>query len=62
VKSSDDYRAKVRLWASRPTVVPLPAGPALPMFKAWRFSTHQEMNAWKRALLREVARQAARHE
>ncbi len=61
MKISDDYRAKVRLWAEVPRVVPLPVAPALPRFPAQRFSTHEEMNRWKRALLREVARMVPRH-
>jgi hypothetical protein len=61
VKISDDYHAKVRLWARRPTVVALPPGPPLPKFDAQRFRTHEDMNRWKHALLRELARAAARH-
>jgi len=61
VKISDDYRAKLRLWARQPVVVPLPPAPALPRFTAQKFRTHQEMNEWKRILLREVARTAACH-
>jgi hypothetical protein len=55
MKVSDDYKAKVRLWAERPTVMPLPPPPRLPRFAAQRFSSHAEMNRWKQALFREVA-------
>ena len=61
MKRSDDYRAKVKLWAERPTVAPLPPGPGLPKFPAQRFRTHEEMNRWKQSLLLEVARTVARH-
>ncbi len=55
MKISDDYRAKWRLWAERPVVLPLPAGPPLPRFSSRRFSSHAEMNRWKRELLLELA-------
>jgi hypothetical protein len=61
VKTSDDYHAKVRLWARQPTVVAPPPGPPVPKFAAQRFRSHEEMNRWKQALLRELARAAARH-
>ena len=61
MKISDDYRAKLRLWARQPTVVPLPPGPKLPKFKAQKFRNHEEMNQWKRALLLELARRDASH-
>lgn len=59
VKISDDYRAKIRLWAERPAVAPSPAAPPLPRFGVQRFRNHDEMNRWKRALLREIARAVA---
>ena len=52
VKISDDYRAKLRLWADRPTVEPLPPMPPLPKFSSKRFRSHQEMNQWQQELLR----------
>ncbi len=55
MKVTDDYRAKVRLWAARPTVVGLPPPPRLPRFGAKRFSSHAAMNAWKRELLKQLA-------
>jgi len=61
MKMSDDYKAKVRLWAERPTVVPLPPPPKLPGFPVQRFSSHAEMNRWKQALLRQVASTVPRH-
>ena len=61
VKISDDYSAKLRLWAEHQVVVPLPVVPPLPRFPAQRFRTHLEMNRWKESLLRAVARGAAPH-
>ncbi len=61
MKISDDYQAKLRLWARQPAVVPLPPAPVLPKFAARKFRNHEEMNQWKRTLLREVARTAAGH-
>ncbi len=55
---ADDYQAKIRLWAAsaapRPTP-PVPVG--LPFFGTRRFSSHAELNAWKRRYLLEIARQ-----
>jgi hypothetical protein len=62
VKISDDYRAKVRLWAMRPTVVPLPPVAPMPKFTALRFATHEELNQWKQSRLLELARTIPRHE
>jgi len=56
MKISDDYKAKIRLWAQNPKVVSLPKGPTIPRFKAQRFSSHEEMNRWKRELILSIAR------
>jgi hypothetical protein len=61
MKISDDYLAKVRCWARNPQVIPLPPGPPLPKFPSQRFRNHQEMNRWKAALLRRMAREQAIH-
>ena len=58
MKISDDYHAKYRLWAGDPRVVSAPAPVRLPHFKSRRFSSHAEMNEWKRSLLREFAQAA----
>lgn len=55
MKITDDYNAKYRLWAAKPTVVPAPAAPRLPDFKSKRFSSHAELNAWKLSVLRQRA-------
>jgi hypothetical protein len=57
MKYTDDYSAKLRLWAEKPTVVRLPELSGLPKFSAKKFRSHAEMNAWKIALLRQIAAQ-----
>jgi len=56
MKITDDYKAKYRLWAANPTVVPAPPPTRLPDFKSRRFSSHAELNAWKLSMLRQLAR------
>jgi hypothetical protein len=56
VKITDDYRAKIRLWAANPRVVPLPPGPRLPRFGHRKFTSHAAMDAWKREFLLAMAR------
>ena len=34
---------------------------SLPRFRAQKFQTHAEMNAWKKALLRQLAREGPAH-
>jgi hypothetical protein len=62
MKITDDYKAKYRLWAATPRVIPAPAPPKLPKFASRKFSSHAEMNEWKRGLLRELAQSAPAHE
>jgi len=57
MKFTDDYRAKERLWAAHPTVVPTAHSPKLPKFSPKKFSNHAEMNLWKTELLRQLARE-----
>jgi hypothetical protein len=59
MKFTDDYHAKVKLWAAHPKVWPLPPPPRLPRFRPQRFSSHAEMNRWKAALLRQLAREGS---
>jgi hypothetical protein len=60
MKISDDYLAKIRMWARNPQVIPLPPGPPIPKFPPQRFRTHEEMNRWKEELLRQMARAASK--
>jgi hypothetical protein len=61
MKITDDYKAKYRLWAANPKVIAAPAPPRLPKFGSRKFSSHAEMNEWKRNLLLEVARNSESH-
>ena len=61
MKVSDDYLAKIRIWARNPQVVTLPRGPAIPKFSSQRFSSHEEMNRWKEKLLQQMARKRSPH-
>ena len=60
-KITDDYRAKFRLWALNPQVVPAGPPTVIPGFKSRRFSSHAEMNAWKQSLIRVWAQNAPDH-
>jgi len=62
MKITDDYNAKIRLWAATPQATPELPGPKLPAFRPQRFRTHAEMNAWKESLLRKTAQMSAEHE
>ncbi len=57
MKRSDDYSAKLEMWAAEPRVYPLPQIVRLPRFKAMKFKSHAEMNAWKQQLLDRIASQ-----
>jgi len=56
MKRVDDEMAKLRFWAEHPQVMAMPRIINLPRFAKQSFRSHQEMNEWKRALLRELAR------
>jgi len=55
MKITDDYNAKIRLWAQNPRVVPAGCPPKLPKFSKQIFRSHEEMNLWKERLLKELA-------
>jgi len=56
MKITDDYKAKLKMWASDGRVVSCPAAVGIPKFESRRFSSGAEMNAWKKELLAEMAR------
>lgn len=56
MKITDDYKAKIRLWAAKPQVVPASPPTHIPNFKSRKFSSHAEMNEWKQSVLRELAK------
>jgi hypothetical protein len=62
MKTTDDYKAKYRLWAENVQIVPEGAPVTLPHFRSRRFSSHAEMNARKQSVLRQLAESAPAHE
>lgn len=56
MKITDDYQAKIKIWASRPEVVRLPQAIGWPFFSAKKFDSYGQMNEWKRQYLLEIAR------
>ena len=55
MKASDNYKAKLDIWAREAKVWPLPKAVGIPRFTAKKFRSYREMNAWKRKLLAEIA-------
>lgn len=53
-KYSDDYTAKLKIWASDPKAQHVPSLSNLPKFGARKFSSCEEMNAWKRSLIQQL--------
>ncbi len=56
MKYSDDYKAKLNIWAKDACVYSLPKVTRLPQFGSQRFSSYAEMNAWKKDFLARIAR------
>ena len=56
MKITDDYKAKLEFWARKNQVVALPKATGFPPFGSRRFSSGEEMNAWKKEFLAETAR------
>ncbi len=56
MKFTDDRLAKIRLWVQNPQVTPDHRIVNLPRFMPQRFSSYEELHAWKRKLLIELAR------
>lgn len=55
MKITDSYTAKYKLWAAKPRIMPAPVPARIPNFKSRRFSSHEEMNAWKNSLIHQLA-------
>lgn len=56
MKINNDYKAKLKIWASDNRIISLPKAVGFPEFSCKRFSSGSEMNAWKKELLAETAR------
>ena len=55
MKRTDDINAKLDFWAAKPRAVGVPRLANLPRFGHRKFNSYSEMNAWKQALLAELA-------
>ena len=51
----DIREQKIRLWLKNPPKMDFPAPTNLPPFSKKSFRNYDEMNAWKREYLREIA-------
>jgi hypothetical protein len=56
MKLTDQPDAKIKIWARERRVVALPRIANLPQFGHKKFDSYEAFNAWKRALLLELAR------
>ena len=56
-KSVDIRTEKIRLWLENPPDMKFPVPVNLPKFSKKSFRNYDEMNAWKREYLREIAAQ-----
>lgn len=57
MKITDNYSAKLDLWAHETKVRRMPTIANIPHFGHKRFSSYEEMNAWKKELLIKIAEQ-----
>ena len=57
MKITDDYGAKLEIWAREGKVVRVPRITNLPKFGHHRFNSYAELNAWKQSLLDELLKQ-----
>ena len=56
MKATDNRQAKLSIWAKESRVARMPKAEGFPAFGCRRFSSGDEMNAWKKELLAEIAR------
>jgi hypothetical protein len=55
MKSTDNYDAKLEIWAKESKVYPLPTVTGIPRFGWKKFKSYEEFNAWKKGLLAQIA-------
>jgi hypothetical protein len=55
MKYTDDYNAKLEIWAKEDKVWRMPRIANLPRFGHMKFRSHREMNEWKEGLLAQLA-------
>lgn len=56
MKITDSYLAKYELWARNPRVVRMPRISNLPAFPPQKFGSYEELHAFKKRLMNELAR------
>jgi hypothetical protein len=54
VKYTDDYDAKLEIWARDAKVYAMPRIRNLPRFGWKKFNTYEELNAWKKSLIEQL--------
>jgi hypothetical protein len=57
MKRTDDYHARLGFWARDPKPCRMPRPIGIPHFGWKKFNSYEEMNAWKKSLLKQIARQ-----
>jgi len=62
MKITDDYKAKIKMWAANPQVVPDSPPKNIPKFRSMKFNSYAEANAWKKELIKQMAQQAPESE
>ena len=55
MKITDNYAAKLEIWARESKVYPLPVAAGIPRFGSKKFKSYEEFNAWKKGLLAQIA-------
>jgi len=56
MKCVDDYSAKLEIWAKEGRAYAVPTLSNLPYFGHRKFSSHEEMNAWKKELFDQLVK------
>ena len=56
MKISDNYNAKIDLWAREGKVVSIPRIANLPQFGHRRFNSYEELRQWKQTMLDDLAK------
>ena len=55
MKRTDDFGAKLLIWAEERKVYPMPKAVGIPHFGAKKFRSYDELNAWKKDLMVQIA-------
>ena len=55
MKFTDNYGAKLEIWARESKAHPLPHVAGIPRFGSKKFKSYGELNAWKKDLIEQIA-------